>query len=316
MSGSTDQRRAAAESAGEESFSAQVKAELCREKMTRPCCALAESYGLLLFCNTFQRGEVRLVTTSPALAQRIPRLFRRALDIRFDRAPRDAEAGGQLVFQLTDQAKLARVLEAYGQGPEELVNHHVNYALLEENCCRAAFLRGAFLAGGSVTDPRKRYHLEFTTSHYYVARELGPMMAELELYPKTSVRKSNYVTYFKQSEAISDFLTTIGAPLAAMDVMNAKLEKNLRNRVNRRSNCDVANVDKAVAAAQGQIAVIRRLQSAPVWETLPDALRETAERRVDNPDLSLHELADLLGVSKSCLNHRLRRLQALEQAQH
>ena len=310
MSGSTEERRT-----GEESFSAQVKAELCREKMGRPCCALAECYGLLLFCNTFQSGEVRLITTSQPVAQRLTRLFRRALDVTFDEAPENAGAGGQLVFRITGADKLARILDAFGQDAAGLVNHHVNYGLLEENCCRAAFLRGAFLAGGSVTDPQKRYHLEFATSHYYVARELAPLMAELELYPKTSVRKGNYVTYFKQSEAIADFLTTVGAPVAAMEVINAKLEKNLRNRVNRRYNCDMANVDKAVAAAQGQIAVIRRLQDGPDWDKLPDALRATARERVAHPDLSLGELARLLGVSKSCLNHRLRRLQELERAQ-
>lgn len=305
MSGNTDH------SAGQ-SFSSTVKAELCRDRLSRICCARAEAYGVLLYCNTFLSREVRIVTTSPAVAQRLPRLFRRAFDLRFDEQPRSLEAGGKLSFLLRSPDGLDRVLEAYGYSREQLLSHHVNYGVLEENCCRAAFFRGAFLAGGSVIDPQKGYHLEFGTSHYHVAREIQPLMAELGLSAKTGVRNGNYVTYFKQSEAISDFLTTIGAPVAAMDIMNAKLEKNIRNRVNRRSNCDVANVDKVVAAAQEQIAAIRRLEQSPVWESLPESLRETAALRTEYPELSLSQLASLGGVSKSCLNHRLRRLMELQ----
>lgn len=298
-----------------ESFSSQVKSELCRDKIAHSCCALAEAYGVLLFCNTFLDREIRIVTTSPTVAQRLPRLFRRAFDLRFDEKPQELEAGGKLSFTITRPDKLAVILEAYGYAGGQLFTHHVNYAVLEENCCRAAFFRGAFLAGGSVIDPQKGYHLSFATSHYHVAKEIQPLMAELGLNPKTVVRNANYVTYFKQSEAISDFLTTIGAPVAAMEIMNAKLMKNVRNRVNRRSNCDMANVDKAVAAAQEQIAAIRRLEQSPRWESLPDALKETAALRVEHPELSLSQLASLGGISKSCLNHRLRRLQELQSEQ-
>ena len=171
-------------------------------------------------------------------------------------------------------------------------------------------MRGAFLTGGSVTDPQKRYHLELTTSHYYVHRELQALLPELDFHPKETTRKSNYVTYFKQSEAIADVLTTIGAPLAAMEVMNAKVEKNLMNGVNRRLNCDVANVDKAVQAAQGQIQAIHRLESRGELAKLPEKLQETARLRLDYPELSLAQLAEaaMPPVTKSCPNHRLRKL--------
>lgn len=300
---------------GEESFSSGVKAELCRERLSRSCCARAEAYGVLLFCNTFQEREIRIVTTTPAVAQRLPRLFRRAFQLDFDAQPHELERGSKLNYTIERPEKLACILDCYGYDPQQLLSHHVNYAVLEENCCRAAFFRGAFLAGGSVIDPRKGYHLSFSTSHYHVAREIQPLMAELGLSPKTMVRSANYITYFKQSEAISDFLTIIGAPVAAMGIMNAKLEKNIRNRVNRRSNCDMANVDKVVAAAQEQIAAIHRLKRSAQWECLPDALKETAALRVAHPELSLSQLASLGGLSKSCLNHRLRKLQELTAAQ-
>lgn len=294
-----------------DSFSSAVKAELCRDRLTRPCCARAEAYGVLLFCNTFLSQEVRIVTTSDTVAQRLPRLFARAFGVSFDQQPQESGAGGKHVFSITDREKLERILEAYGCAGEQLLSHHINYAVLEESCCQAAFFRGAFLAGGSVLEPRKRYHLEFSTSHYHVAKELQPLMAELSMTPRTVVRGANYVIYFKQSEAISDFFTTIGAPLAAMEIMNTKVEKNIRNKVNRRSNCDVANVDKAVAAAQEQIGAIRRLEQSPLWDGLPENLKETARLRVANPELSLSQLAQVGGVSKSCLNHRLRKLMEL-----
>ena len=123
-------------------------------------------------------------------------------------------------------------------------------------------------------------------------------------------RNGSFVTYFKQSDQIEDFLTLIGAPVAAMNVMTAKMEKDLRNSVNRRLNCDSANLDKAVLAAQEQLEAIRLLQEAGVLETLPEKLRETASLRLGNPELTLSELAEQFDppVTKSCLNHRLRRL--------
>lgn len=295
----------------QESFSSQVKAELCKDKISRTCCALAEAYGILLFCNTFLNREIKIVTSSSAVAQRLPRLFRRAFGVKFDQQPEELIPGAKFSFVITDREKLDVILNAYGYSAQQLLSHHVNYAVLEESCCQAAFFRGAFLAGGSIIDPQKHFHLEFTTSHYYVAREIQPLMTELGMESRTVVRNANYVNYFKRGEAVADFLTAIGAPVAAMEVMNTILEKNLRNKVNRRYNCDVANVDKAIAAAQGQIAAINRLRESGQLDSLPDNLKITAELRVENPELSLSQLAALAGISKSCLNHRLRKLQEL-----
>ena len=192
---------------------------------------------------------------------------------------------------------------------------HVNFGILEESHCRTAFLRGAFLAGGSVTDPEKGYHLELATSHYNVSRETPALMQEAGFTIKSTTRNSNYILYFKQSDHIEDFLTAIGAPVAAMEVMNAKVEKNLRGSVNRRVNCDAANLDKVVAAAQEQIEAIRILQERGSLTGLPDKLREAASLRTDHPELTLAQLAELCDppVTKSCLNHRLRKLVELSE---
>ena len=180
---------------------------------------------------------------------------------------------------------------------------HINFAVLEEDCCRASFLRGAFLAGGSVTDPRKGYHLELATSHHSVSREMLALMREEDFSPKDAQRKGNSVIYFKQSESIENFLTAVGAPLSAMEVMNAKLEKDLRGSVNRRVNCDAANLDKVLEA-------IRRLERDKVLEKLPDKLQEAARLRMDHPEDTLSQLAERCDppVTKSALNHRLRKL--------
>ena len=294
------------------SFSFDTKNELCRLPVQRLCCARAEAYGILLYCNTFSPAEVRIITENPNFAARLPRLFHRAFGVRFDRQPEPGQAG-KLIFQITDRQKLDGIINTLGYDPQQNLVLHINFGILEEECCRASFLRGVFFAGGSITDPQKRYHLELTTSHMQVSRELEALLQEAGFVPKAVSRSGSFVTYFKQSEHIEDFLTLIGAPVAAMEIMTAKMEKDLRNSVNRRLNCDSANLDKTVEAAQEQMEAIRRLRSSEQLEQLPEKLQETARLRERNPELTLSELALEFHppVTKSCLNHRLRKLMEL-----
>lgn len=293
------------------SFAGDVKSELCRAALNRRCCAQAEAYGVLLYCNTFNTREIRIVTECDAFAKRIPLLFKKAFHLNVGPVP---EGEGKRAFVLTDPAALRLIGECYGADATTLA-HHVNFAVLEDSCCRAAFLRGAFLAGGSVTDPLKGYHLELGTSHLHVSREVPALMAEAGFEPKQAQRKSNYIAYFKRSGTIEDFLTTIGAPVAAMEVMNAKLEKGLRGGVNRRVNCDAANLDKVVEAALSQIEAIRRLEQSGQLEGLPEKLKETARLRLEYPEDTLSQLSQRCDppITKSALNHRLRKLVELGQ---
>ena len=194
---------------------------------------------------------------------------------------------------------------------------HVNFGLLEEEAQCMAYLRGAFLAGGSVTDPAKRYHLEMTTSHYKVSRETCTLFIECGFSPKELMRGGNNILYFKQSDYIEDFLTAIGAQVAAMGVMEAKVEKDLRNGVNRRVNCETANLTKVVDASMGQMAAIRALEAAGELEKLPGKLKETALLRRENPEATLQELAAMLNppITKSAINHRMRKLLELARAE-
>ena len=293
------------------SFSAQVKEELCRQNISRRCCAQAEAYGILLYCNTFHSRQVRIITESSALKARLPVLFQKAFRLNFDEVPPLEEGKGTFLIQKTD--KLRTIFDVFGHEMDTAPSVHVNFAVLEEAHCRNAFFRGAFLAGGSVTDPSKGYHLELATAHYHVGREMPVLLREAGFEAKETTRKGNYITYFKQSDHIEDFLTAIGAPVSAMEVMTSKLERDLRGSVNRRVNCDSANLDKTGAAAQSQIDAISRLQKKGKLEGLPDKLRETAQLRLDHPELTLSQMAELFHppISKSALNHRLRKLMEL-----
>ena len=292
------------------SFSANAKAEICRTQPQKQCCALAEVFGVLLFCNSFSADGIRIITESREFALSLPKLFKRAFGVSFDTVP-EQDAPGKLIFQITDQEKLSRVMNAYGFSPANTLALHVNLPIVEGDCCKAAFLRGAFLAGGSVTDPIKGYHMELTTTHASVSRETYTLMEDvLSFYPKMAARGGGHVLYLKQSEQISDFLTYLGAPLSAMGIMEARLEKELNNKVNRRCNCDDANTSKVVEAAQEQLAAIRTLREQGAFEHLPKKLQQAASAREENPESSLTELAAMMEppITKPAMNHRLKKL--------
>ncbi len=291
------------------SFSSETKSELCRTPLQRSCCALAECYGILLYCHTFSVREIRIITASDALAARLPKLFRRAFDLSFDVRPAE-HARGKRSFLINDPVKIRAVFAAYSQEPG--IALHVNFGALESECCRAAFLRGVFLAGGSLTDPDKRYHMEFFTHHQSVSREVCTLMREMDFNPRESSRSGGYILYFKQSDTIADLLTTMGAPLSAIGVMQSRVQKDVNNTVNRRVNCDSANIDKTVTAAREQLRAIRALDERYGLTNLPETLQETAMLRIVNPESSLAELAALAvpPVSKSCMSHRMKKLLA------
>ena len=297
------------------SFSASAKAEVCRNMPGKRCCALAECFGVLLFCNTFNGENIRIITESREFAALLPKLFQKAFYMDFDIVP-DPKATGKLIFQITDPDKIADIMEWYGFDPEDTLSMHINLAVIEEDCCKAAFLRGAFLAGGSVTDPSKGYHMELNTTHQSVAREGFSLIQEaVGFSPKSSARGGGQVLYFKQSDLISDYLTYLGAPVSAMGIMEARLEKELSNNVNRRCNCDDANISKVVEAAQEQLTAIRILQEKNLYEHLPAKLKQAAVAREKHPEASLTELSAMMEppITKPAMNHRLKKLVQMAQ---
>ncbi len=297
------------------SFSSEVKKELCRVGFSERSLALAAAYGVLLYANSFSAGEIRVITGSPDFAERLPKLFRRAFSLGFDSAEAN-RTGTKRSFRVTDSEKIGAIFGCFGCEPDSTLAHHVNLGILEEDAERVAFVRGAFFAGGSVTDPEKNYHLELATAHRSVSRETFSILLELGFQARESTRSGNYINYFKQSEVMEDLLTTLGAPVSAMQIMAAKVEKDMRNAINRKINCDTANADKIVSAAQQQLEDIRRIDRGRGLDSLPEKLYETALLRIANPEASLADLALLSDppVTKSCLSHRLRKLSELAAA--
>lgn len=289
------------------SFSSETKAELCRLPVSRMCCAVAEAYGILLYAHTFSHTEICMMTSCEPLARRIPPLFARAFGVTV-RLP-DVGAG-RITIKLTDPASLERIFSVLGYDFKYHMSYHLNRNVIEEDCCRAAFLRGIFLAAGSVAGPDKKTHLELTTSHHALCREVMSLMLDMNLAPKLATRKSASLLYWKDTAGAEDFLTLIGAPLSAMQMMQAKVEKQLRNQVNRQVNCETANVIKASNAAATQVAVIRRALDRCGWELFPDTLHETIRLRLADTTASLAELAAQFDppISKPGLSHRLRRI--------
>lgn len=294
------------------SFAFEAKEEISKLKIERKCCAAAECYGVLLYCHTFSPELIRITTANAFFAARLPKLFKKAFGISFDVLPKE-ESSGKMSFLIQDSEKIRQIFEAFGADASNVISHHVNFAVLEEECCRISFIRGAFLAGGSVTDPEKRYHLELATSHHSVAGETYSLLLEMGFSPRQSARGGNALLYFKQSDAITDFLTTIGASVTAMNVITAKVEKEMRNTITRQINCDSANADKTVLAAQEQISAIKRYAAAYGLDSLPEPLRDAALLRITNPEVSLSDLSRLSfpQVTKSCLSHRLKKIMSM-----
>ncbi len=290
------------------SFSAATKQELCTVPVTKTCCAVAEAYGLMLFASQFSEMEIRIVTSLEELAGRIPPLLIKAFGVPVG-AP-ELGRGGRMTFRLTEPTQLERIFGALGYDCSRSVSCHLHQNIVEEDCCRASFLRGAFLASGTVASPDKKTHLEMATPHRILSREVMSLMLDMAMQPKMGTRKSLALLYFKDTECVEDFLTLIGAPKAAMAMMQGKVEKQLRNHVNRAVNCETANLIKASNAAAKQIVVIRQALEKYGWDVFPEATQETVRLRLDNPDSSLSELAAKFDppISKPGLSHRLRRV--------
>ena len=295
----------------------ELRNELCQIKIDSKSYAVAQAYGVLLYCNTFSADEIRIITAADAFAQTLPRLFRKAFNVGFDKSP-DRESKGKKSFIITDKDKIRTIYSAFDIDADSTPVLHINHGVLEEDGQKLAFIRGAFLAGGSVSDPEKSYHLEMTTTHASVSREAYAILLDMGFSPKEAKRSGSSMLYFKQSETIADFCTWIGAPVTALKIMNAKVDKDMRNAINRKVNCDSANADKIVLAAQEQLNAIKEIDRVFGLENLPNALHEAALLRIANPASSISDLAKLSipPVSKSTLNYRLNKLMALQKKLH
>lgn len=292
------------------SFSAEIKNELCRESINKKCCAQAEICGILFFGGviTEENGvcSFRFTTESKAVTERCYCLFNKVTEGEFFPL-RLVTSVTKRGFVYTVSMEIESEL-AFGKGT------WIYRAYAGENdCCKKAFMRGAFLGAGSVTNPMKAYHAELVTHHKKLCEGTVNLLAEAGFVPRLVMRKSNYVIYFKSGDEIEDFLTFLGATASMMEFANARIYKDTKNNINRKINCETANTDKIYGAAINQMKAINKLKAAGKFVFLPEKLQDTANLRCENPEASLAELSALSvpRVSKSGISHRLKRLEEL-----
>mgnify|MGYP001851415944 FL=1 len=288
------------------SFSTEVKNELCRVSMQRACCTRAEAYGALLHATVFSHREIRLSTENAVVARRLQALLQRAFFVVCE----PQQQGRKYQIVLEQPAQIGRIFDVLGYDRKSHITYHLTRNELEEECCLASFLRGAFLMAGTVAGPDKKSHLELKSGHQSLAGEETSLLLDFGLSPKLAHRGGTCLLYFKDGASVEDFLTRIGAPHAAMALMEAKVEKNLRNTINRQVNCETANLVKTADAAARQIAAIRAVLDTRGEEAFPENLRETVHLRLAYPTDTLAELAQRFDppISKPGLSHRLKKI--------
>ena len=255
-------------------------------------------------------------TEVPAIARRIFSLCKAAFGVTPEvRTQLRKRLGKKNVYHVVLGPDCApQILEETGllreSGEGVRISRAVPLGLLRRSCCRHAYLRGAFLATGTLSDPGKGYHLEISSSSEDYAKSLNNFMNKLDLAAKMVLRRERYVVYLKESETIVELLNRMGAHKALLAFENIRITKDVRNNVNRAANCDSANLDKTMNAAQKQIEAIRLIEEKGAFSRMPRSLREIAEKRMDNPDMPLKELGEAFDppISKSAVNHRLRKL--------
>jgi len=291
------------------SFATEVKQELLHASEQREaCCAEAQLYGMLLFGREFSARGMCLRTENRTLAEYACVQLHEVALAAAHLEPR----GRKWEVSVPRAEERLRLLERFGHGENELTLRIARENFTCEHC-QAAFLRGSFLSCAAVSAPERQYHLEFYVGYRNLARELCALLTECELPPKLCQRSGIWLVYYKDSTQIEDVLAFLGARLATLDLINAKIEKDVRNNVNRVVNFELANVNRSSGAAAMQLRAIAKLREPPGLDTLPDPLREAALLREANPEASLQELCELAAapVTRSGMNHRLKRLESL-----
>ena len=291
------------------SFSQEVKNEILRRKISKPCCNMAAAYAVACFVKYFDDRGVVLQTENEGVATFAQKLYRRC-GVQGTVLSKERTTGPVYEFSVKDPAEVAKLLTLFGHTGKE-PTLRIRPENFKCQSCMQAFISTAFLCCGTMTDPEKSYNLEFLSTRHYLSQQLEAMLAEHDFHPHRALRKGANTIYIKAADHIEDLLTFMGAGGAAMRIMNQRLYNEMRNKTNRLSNCETANLGKSVqAAVQVQLA-IEKLQAAGAMNTLPENLRQTAKLRMQYPDLPLAKLAQKFDppVSKAGLSHRMKKIQ-------
>ena len=304
------------------SFANIVKNELARIEPEQRCCRIAQLAGLVRMDGTILIGSknsltLELVTENAAIARMAFKEFKNLFQIEAElTVQRRNRLKRNNVYQvrLPSDGKVLEVLNVLGLTQDGLMyNPTVKERLVRKDCCKKSYLRGVFLGSGSLSDPQNSYHLEIVTNSEEYSESLVKFMESMGLEPKISSRKQNLVVYFKESEQIILFLGLIGAHNALLKLEDIRIQKEMRNNINRMMNCEIANINKTVTAAARQVENIKLIAEKIGFAKLPYQLRAVAEARLANPEVSLKELGELMEppLGKSGINHRMRKIEEI-----
>ena len=299
------------------SFSATAKAEVCRTNTDRECCELSELSALVHTAGSISISggafSLRVDTENAAVARRVFALIKSLYGVQAGTKMQTNQLKHNHIYSLTVEKAVARMM---AMDTHILGNEGFEYgsdaSFLTSRCCRIAFVRGAFLGGGSITNPEKRYHMEFVCGQKEFAQGLLNIIVELGVPAKMILRGKNHVVYIKEGDAIVTLLTMMGAHTSILNIENIRVLKSMRNNVNRKVNCETGNLSKTVNASVRQQESIEYIRAHMGLDKLSPALRQVAETRMSYPEATLEELADLLGAeSKSGINHKLRKINSI-----
>lgn len=303
------------------SFSTEVKNEISRFNEMKLCCLYAELASLLRMDGTFVLNTkhhlgINFSTENAAVARRTLAFLKGLCEGEICtelivRRSRRLQKNNYYTIKVMPSPIFDALLERIGFLTDDGFNMGKDSILLGKYCCREAYLRGAFLGGGSVNRPDGGYHLELSTSNLEFSEQLAALLTQFGFPAGKTTRKDNYVLYLKESEAIIGFLRMIGADKLMEQFESARNIKEVRNQVNRIVNCETANLQKTVEASLRQVQNMKIVLDDTGPSALPNALRETALARIKHPEASLRELAQLLNISRSGISHRLRKLETM-----
>lgn len=293
------------------SFSADLKTELC-SITAEPCCLKAEAFGLLLFGRSFSASEISFLTEFPVVANRYCELISKLTGVT---PVIQCSKAGNSKITVESAAERRRILEYFGYSGKEIslrVNFS-NFENTEEECCFKSFVRGAFLACGSISNPEKEYHLEFSISKQKLCTDLLKVFEEAGLKAKTLTRNGAYVLYCKEADSIEDFVGSMGATNAFLSIMQLRAIKTVKNKVNRQMNFESANMSRIINAGLKQVELIEGILSQIKPDDMTEDLAELCRIRLDNPELSLDDIGKLMSppISRSAVSRRIKKLEEI-----
>ncbi len=293
------------------SFSGQIKEELAQVISSPRHCQLAELAALVQFCGHIEEdGSLLVQSENPLVIRKCFTLLKKTFKIEAVAKSQMQTQNYRLFVTGEDAFRVLEALKICDTAGHLMMRHLTDPVLIKNSCCKRAYLRGCYMAVGSMSDPYKSYHLELVCGLQAQAEQLLKILHDFSLDAKMIVRKKYHVVYMKEGENIADFLNITEAHKALMEFENTRIYKGMRNMVNRKVNCEAANITKTVNAATRQVEDIRLIREKMGLEGLPEPLRQMAYVRLENPQASLGELGKLLDppVGKSGVNHRLRKL--------